>query len=86
MAGAITKAALTLGYAEIVLRVSELRSAGGLGEKRFRVRARELKLFCGAQIPSSGCASQNRKKRSKSTRAPASTRLVKPPAEQTSGR
>ena len=33
------------GYAEIVLRVSELRSAGGLGEERFRVRARELKLF-----------------------------------------
>ena len=45
MAGAITNAGFDARDAEIVLGVSERGRAGGLGEERFRVGARELKLF-----------------------------------------
>ena len=45
MAGAITKAAFTPGMLRSSLSVSERGRAGGLGEERFGVGARELKLF-----------------------------------------
>ena len=45
MPGAIAKAAFTSRDAEIVLHMSEFRSAGGLSEERFRVGVRDLKLF-----------------------------------------